>query len=91
MKAVEALSLIAGHVSDEILLRNEYLAAENEILRSKLGARVPLTNEERVRLAKLGRKNPDADRHKWSAEQMLEMSGIEAMRSMWAPRPRSLR
>ncbi len=28
MKAIEALSLVAGHVSDEILLRNEYLAAD---------------------------------------------------------------
>src|SRR5688572_4401843 len=56
MKAVEALSLIAGHVSKEILLRNEYLAAENEILRSKLGARVLLSNPERIRLAKLGKK-----------------------------------
>jgi transposase len=56
MRAIEALSLIAGHVSEEILLRNEYLAAENEILRSKLGARVPLTHPERLRLAKLGKK-----------------------------------
>ena len=37
MKAVEALMLISGRVSQEILLRNEYLAAENEILRSRLG------------------------------------------------------
>jgi hypothetical protein len=56
MKATEALTLIAGHVSDEILLRNEYLAAENEILRSKLGKRVELTDSERIRLAKLGKK-----------------------------------
>jgi hypothetical protein len=56
MKAVEALSLIAGHVSEEILLRNEYLAAENEILRSKLGKRMNLTDSERIRLAKLGKK-----------------------------------
>ena len=56
MKAIEALSLVAGHVSTEILLRNEYLAAENEILRSKLGGRVELTNSERIRLAKLGKK-----------------------------------
>ena len=56
MKAIEALSLVAGHVSTEILLRNEYLAAENEILRSKLGKRVDLTRAERIRLAKLGKK-----------------------------------
>ena len=56
MKAVEALTLISGGVSQEILLRNEYLAAENEILRSRLGKRVALTQSERVRLAKLGKK-----------------------------------
>lgn len=56
MKPVEAVTSIAGHVSEEILLRNEYLAAENEILRSKLGKHVDLTDAERIRLAKLGKK-----------------------------------
>ena len=54
MEAIEALALVGGHVDEELLLRNEYLAAENEILRSKLGKRVPLTDSERLRLAKLG-------------------------------------
>ena len=35
MKAVEALALVGGHVDEELRLRNEYLAAENEILKSK--------------------------------------------------------
>ena len=56
MKAEEVLALVGGHVDDELLLRNEYLAAENEILRSKLPARVPLTDDERIRLAKLGKR-----------------------------------
>ena len=56
MKAVEALTLISGRVSHEILLRNEYLAAENEILRSRLGKRIALSRSERIRLAKLGKK-----------------------------------
>ena len=56
MKAVEALALVGGHVDEELLLRNEYLAAENEILRSKLRGSVPVTNDERVRLAKLGKR-----------------------------------
>ncbi len=34
---------------------DEYLAAENEILRSKLNGRPRLTNSERMRLAKLGK------------------------------------
>ncbi len=56
MKAIEALALVAGHVDDELLKRNEYLAAENEILRSKIKGRVRLENTERIRLAKLGRE-----------------------------------
>ena len=56
MEAVEALALVAGHVDEELLLRNEYLAAENEILRSKLSRRPQLTNPERIRLAKLGKR-----------------------------------
>jgi hypothetical protein len=37
MEAVEALALVGGHVEEELLVRNEYLAAENKILKSKLG------------------------------------------------------
>ena len=40
MEAVEAFALFAGHVDEELLLRNEYLAAENEILLSKLSDRL---------------------------------------------------
>ena len=55
MEAVEALALVGGHVDEELLLRNEYLAAENEILRSNFPGRVPMTDAERIRLAKLGK------------------------------------
>ncbi len=34
MESAEVLALVGGHVEQEILLRNEYLAAENEILKS---------------------------------------------------------
>ena len=51
MKAVEALALVGGYVDQELLLRNEYLAAENEILRSKLPGRIQMTEAERIRLA----------------------------------------
>ncbi len=54
MKTIEALALVSGHVDEELLKRNEYLAAENEILRSKIEGRVRLTDVERIRLAKLG-------------------------------------
>ncbi len=46
MEAVEALALVAGHVEEEVLLRNQYVAAENEIARSMLPGRVRLTDSE---------------------------------------------
>jgi hypothetical protein len=36
MEAIEALAWVSDRVEKEILLRNEYLAAENEILKSKI-------------------------------------------------------
>ena len=56
MEAIEALALVSGRVEKEILLRNEYLAAENEILKSKLNKPFQLNNYERIRLAKIGKR-----------------------------------
>jgi hypothetical protein len=56
MESSEVLAIVGGHVEEEILLRNEYLAAENEILKSKLDKRLRLTRAERVRLAKIGKR-----------------------------------
>ena len=56
MEPVEALALVSGRVDDELLLRNEYLAAENEILKSKLNKPLQLGNYERIRLAKIGKQ-----------------------------------
>ena len=39
-----------------LLLRNEYLAIENEILRKKIDRRIKLSQCERIRLATLGQK-----------------------------------
>ena len=54
------LAYVTGSVNQELLLRNEYLAAENQILRAKLPTRLRLSNPERVTLAeirkRLGRK-----------------------------------
>ena len=51
---------MGGHVDEELLKRNEHLAVENEILRSKFEGRIKLTDAERIRLAtlshELGRK-----------------------------------
>ena len=56
MEMVEALALISGRVEKEILLRNEYLAAENEILKSKIKKPLRFNDHERIRLAKIGKK-----------------------------------
>jgi putative transposase len=50
------LSLAGGHVDEELLKRNEYLAAENAILRAKIKGRIRLNDEERIGLAKLGKE-----------------------------------
>ena len=55
-KTEEALAIIGGHVDEELLLRNEYLAIENEILRKKISGRIKLSQHERMRLATIGKK-----------------------------------
>ena len=56
MEIVEALALVSGRVEKEILLTNEYLAAENEILKSKLNRPLRFNDSERIRLAKIGKQ-----------------------------------
>ena len=56
MKAVEALALVGGHVNEELLTRNEYLAAENEILKAKINKPIRFNDYERIRLAKIGKR-----------------------------------
>ncbi|MBU2645434.1 helix-turn-helix domain-containing protein [bacterium] len=48
--------LVGGHVDEELLIRNEYLAAENKILKSKLNKPVQFNNRERIQLAKIGKR-----------------------------------
>ena len=45
-KIEEALAMIGGHVDEELLLRNEYLAIENEILRKKISGRITLREDD---------------------------------------------
>jgi putative transposase len=47
---------VTGSVNQELLLRNEYLAAENRILRTKLPARLRLSDPERITLAEIGKR-----------------------------------
>jgi putative transposase len=50
------LAYVTGSVNQELLLRNEYLAAENRILRTRLPSRLRLSNSERATLAEIGKR-----------------------------------
>src|SRR5438309_11022630 len=50
------LAYITGTVDQELLLRNEYLATENRILRSQIKGRLRLNDGERKALAEIGQK-----------------------------------
>ena len=56
MKKEEILASVACHVNQELLLRNEYLAVENKILKSKLKGNMKFNESERLELAKIGKK-----------------------------------
>ena len=56
MEAVEALALVSGRIEEELLVRNEYLAAENSVLKSKLKKPVQFNDGERIQLAKIGKR-----------------------------------
>jgi hypothetical protein len=50
------LAYITGLVNQDLLLQNEYLAAENRILRAHLPVRLRLSNPERATLAEIGKR-----------------------------------
>ena len=50
------LAFVTGLVNQELLLRNEYLAAENRILRAHLPARLRLSDAERSTLAEIAKR-----------------------------------
>ncbi len=50
------LAYITGSVDDELLRRNEYLACENQILRSQIRGRIRFNDADRIRLAEIGKR-----------------------------------
>ena len=50
------LAYITGTVDQELLLRNEYLATENRILKAQLKGRLLLTEAERATLGEIGHR-----------------------------------
>ena len=50
------LAFVTGVINQELLLQNEYLAAENRILRAHLPQRLRLSDPERMTLADIGKR-----------------------------------
>jgi hypothetical protein len=57
------LAFVTGMVDQELLARNEYLAAENRILKAQVKGRLKLSDAERATLSeighRLGRRSPN--------------------------------
>ena len=56
MDWVRILAYVTGMVDQELLTRNEYLAAENRILKAQLKGRLQLSNAERATLGEIGHR-----------------------------------
>jgi hypothetical protein len=56
MNWASILAYVTGTVDQELLLRNEYLAAENRILKARLKGRVRFSDAERARLGEIGHR-----------------------------------
>ncbi len=50
------LAYVTGTVNQELLLRNEYLAAENRILRNQIKGRLRLLESEKATLAEIAHR-----------------------------------
>ena len=56
MEWARILAYITGTVDQDLLLRNEYLAAENRILKAQLKGRLRLSDAERAKLGEIGHR-----------------------------------
>jgi hypothetical protein len=56
MDWARVLAYVTGTVDQELLARNEYLAAENRILKAQLKGRLKLSDAERARLGEVGHR-----------------------------------
>jgi putative transposase len=55
-KWARLLAYVTGLVNQELLLQNEYLVAENRILRSHIPKRLRLSDPQRATLAEIGKR-----------------------------------
>src|SRR5215472_13816305 len=53
----QLLAYVTGTVDQELLLRNEYLTAENRILKAQIKGRLLLSQEEKATLAEIAHRH----------------------------------
>ena len=56
MDWARVLAYVTGMADQELLARNEYLVAENRILKAQLKGRLKLSNAERATLGEIGHR-----------------------------------
>ena len=70
------LAYVTGTVDQELLVRNEYLAAENRILKAQLNGRLKLSDGERKMLGDIG--------HRWAARLWPKSLPLPDRTPSWA-------
>jgi hypothetical protein len=70
------LAYITGTVDQELLLRNEYPAAENRILKAEIKTRPHLSDAERSTLAEIG--------HRLGRKALEEVAAVANQTRFWA-------
>jgi putative transposase len=55
-RLLDTMAYITGTVDQELLLRNDYLVAENRILKARVQGRLRLSDAERARLGEIGHR-----------------------------------
>ena len=73
MNWARVLAYVTGTVDQELLARNEYLVAENRILKAQLRGRLKLSDAERATLGEIG--------HRLGRKALTEPYGMTTGRS----------
>jgi hypothetical protein len=75
MDLARILAYVTGTVDQELLARNEYLAAENRILKAQLKGRLKLSDAERATLGEIG--------HRVGRKVLAEVAAIAGRTLSW--------
>ena len=78
------LAYITGTVDQELLLRNQYLVAENRILREQIDGRLLLSDSEKKTLAEIGYRLGRTRLRTWRMPQNRTRSSVGT--GNWWPR-----